>query len=194
MNLDKIGIFFDYTCGDSYRLKSVIDLLEQAGRIEAAWSTFSLKQKRLAEGEPSPFDAAHIDSLSILALALAHALREQEDADFALYHTEVYRALHEEDHHLAPEDVMAIAAGAGLDIGAFKSDQQRWLKSVASEHQNAEARWGIFGTPTVIFDESLAVYAEVGAPVSRLEDAERVIDSIRDFADGPAQLVHLERP
>lgn len=144
-------VFYDYTCGDSHRLKL---LLDQVG-INPEWRTFSLKENKLEEGDSSLFEADEIESISVLALALAHAARE---SDFDRYHSEVFEAFHQEDHHVTPDELFSLA---GIKAAEFKRRQRDLAAKLAAEHRHAAQDLGVYGTPTVVLEDGSAFYVEL---------------------------------
>lgn len=140
-------VYYDYTCGDSHRLKLMLDGLG----LDAEWKTFSLKENKLEDGEPSLFDTEEIESISVLALALAHATR---GSDFDRYHSAVFEAFHTENHHVTPDELFSLAR---VEPGEVKG----WTAKLAVEHHHATRELGVYGTPTVLLADGSAFYLEL---------------------------------
>ncbi|MGH9199501.1 MAG: DsbA family protein [Acidimicrobiia bacterium] len=153
----KLKVFYDYTCGHSYRVKKWFDIVTSKEGVQIEWKTMSLKEFNREEGEPSVFEDPGLESISVLALALAHAVR---GADFAAYHDAIFDAIHEEHRRLAPEDIMDMAKSAGMKLETFEENAQKLLEGVVREHHEGLHKWNAFGTPTVVFDDEVAVYLE----------------------------------
>ena len=155
--------YVDYTCGHSYRAWSWLRGVD----AEIEWRTFSLKEVNRDPGSPRAFELR--ESVSVLALALAHAAREH---DFRRYHTAAFEAFHAS--RVSREDLLAAAAGAGVDTAAI--DEADLFAGVAREHDEARERWGIFGTPTVISDDSVAFlrFEEIPTDSSLLDRIRRL--------------------
>lgn len=173
-----ITVYYDYACGDSHRLKLLLDMLD----LHPEWKTVSLKEMRRKEEEPSHFDANEIESLSVLALALAHAMRRH---DFQRFHNELFDAFHDHRRHLTRDDILKIAEASGLDAKKFESKQRSWLKKLSAEHRAATQRKKVFGTPTIIIDGTDPFYVELQEVPPSAEDAAAVLDSIRRFDSTP---------
>jgi predicted DsbA family dithiol-disulfide isomerase len=174
----EVTVYYDYACGDSHRLKLMLDRLD----VTPQWKTVSLKEMRQAGQEESLFDADEIESLSVLALALAHAMRAH---DFERFHNELFDAFHEEDRHLTREEILKIAEASGLEVADFESNQRSWLGKLGAEHHDAVQMKNVFGTPTISVDGATPVYVELQEVPASAEAAEAVLDYITRFADAP---------
>lgn len=182
-----VTISYDYTCPYSYRaFRWFSRLQESVPDLEVRWATFSLKEANRDADSPSPFDDPEISSASVLALALAHAARQ---ADFARYHTAVFEAM--QARRVGEADLLAAAADAGVDTGAFDLERRQWLGRVAEEHRDARAR-GVFGTPTLAFDDALAFVKLAELPPAG-DDAE-VWNSLCVLARCHPEFVEIKRP
>lgn len=155
----QVSCFYDYTCPYSWRAHRWLRAAQHAGaEILVDWRTFALKEANRQPEDPSAFADPTIRSISLLALALAHAAR---GVDFPQYHETVFAAMHEETRHLTEEDLLAIAADAGVDIGSFNRTRPEWLASVAAEHHDAHRRRGVFGTPTLAMASGATAFVKL---------------------------------
>lgn len=179
-------VYYDYTCDDSHRLKLLLDQLEQ----EPEWKTLSLKEVKRHDDETSFLEGEHISSISVLALAVAHAVR---GLDFDRYHSEVFEAFHQEDRRLTVDEILEIAKAAGLDPARFKSSEPNWLTKVAIEHRHAVETLGVFGTPTVVFGPGRLLYVEPSQVPETPKTAAEVWELIERVASRP-EISQLERP
>jgi hypothetical protein len=125
-------------------------------------------------------------SISVLALALAHAARS---ADFDRYHHAVFEAMHGEERKLGEDDLIAIAAEAGVE----DFDRPRWTAAVGEEHHNAVTHHGVYGTPTLVFGRTGA-YVRLTEVPSSDEEAARILDSLGGVAAAPINLVEVFLP
>jgi protein-disulfide isomerase-like protein with CxxC motif len=179
-------VYYDYTCSDSHRLKQLFDRL---GR-KPKWRTFSLKENKRHDDEPSFFEGNEISSISILALALAHSLR---DLDFYKFHSEVFDAFHEEGRRLTRDEILLMADKSGLEPASFHKSERDWLARVAAEHRHAVEVLGVFGTPTVILGESQMLYVEL-AQVPETARAAKEVWSLIEKVASRSEIGQLERP
>lgn len=185
----RVTVYSDYTCGDTYRVKKMIDQLGSGKPENLRWSPFSIKERNLVEGETSLFERGGIDSFSVLALALSQAVPSERFPDF---HDEVFEALHEGSDLLSHDDLFEIAARAGVERREFEATEERWLKEVAGAHRDAVER-GIFGAPTFAFESSGSVYVELRQAPESPEEAGAIWDRIVDAAGAPASLALIRR-
>lgn len=152
--------YFDFTCGYSYRAWMWSERLLVAGvELDIDWRPFVLKEVNRAETEPSLLAGPTIDSVAVLALGVAEALRGQPGLE--TYRAEIFDAMHEGDERPGRDIVVEIAARAGLDMDSFSRDETLWLGTVRASHEGAIARWGVFGTPTLVFDETDPMYLKL---------------------------------
>lgn len=182
-----LAVYYDYTCRYSYRALHWLDRVAAARpELVIEWRTFSLKEVNRPEDDPPYLRAGAEPSVSVLALALAHAARE---ADSSRYHHAVFEAMHGEERKLGEDDLIALAREAG--VGEF--DRDRWTASVGAEHKEAVALHGVYGTPTLIFDGAGAYVRLTDFPESD-EEALALIDSLSVVAAGRVNLVEVFRP
>jgi 2-hydroxychromene-2-carboxylate isomerase len=182
-----LAVYYDYTCRYSYRALHWLDRVATARRdLRIEWRTFSLKEVNRPEDEPPYLRAGAEPSVSVLALALAHAARE---ADFSRYHHTVFEAMHGEERKLGDEDLLAIAK----DAGVTEFDRDWWTASVGAEHKEAVALHGVYGTPTLVFDGAGAYVRLTDFPESD-DEALTLLDSLDGVAAGRVNLVEVFRP
>jgi len=184
-----LTIYYDYTCQYSYRAMHWMDRVRAARPgLEIEWATFSLKEVNKTPDEVSYLTASSPPSVSVLAQALAHAARE---ADFDAYHRALFEAMQGEGRHVGDEELLEFARAAGVDVDAFDKDRGRWVASVGAEHKEAVARWGVYGTPTLILDGAAAFVRLREVPGS---DAASLLDSLGGIAGSSADLAEIFRP
>lgn len=185
----KIDCFFDFTCGYSFRTWRWIERLRQEDpAVEVDWRPFVLKEVNRDEAEPSLFTGPSIDSVAVAALAAGEALRGTGDIE--KYRAGVFEAMHAGEARPGKDDVMGLAEDAGLDTSRFKSEESLWLEAVRSSHLNAVATWGIFGTPTLVFDDMRAMYLKL----ADVPDGRSLWDAVTAITTGVPELLELKRP
>jgi len=183
---DALTVYFDFTCGYSYRAMHWLDLVPD---LTVEWRTFSLKEVNREPGE-SWLEATSPPSISVFAQALAHAARA---GDYDRYHHAVFEAMHGEHRRLSEEEFLQIAADAGADVDAFNRDRGAWVGRVGAEHYDAVERLGAYGTPTVVLDGAAAYLRLAEVPPSEA-DARTIVDGLRGLASSTANLVEVFRP
>lgn len=185
----QVTCYFDYTCPYSYRAFQWLSRLSATvPDIAVRWSTFSLKEAHHDPGTPSPFDDPGLSSLSVLALALAHAV---PPASFGQYHQGAFEAL--QTRRVGEPELLGLAAEAGVDIPRFDGERARWLSAVVREHREATTRWQVFGTPTLIIAETAAVFLKFAELPDPAGDAD-VWRSLCTLAVCHPEVVEIKRP
>ena len=186
-----LTVYYDYTCRYSYRAMHWLDRAREARPdLEVHWATFSLKEVNRKPDEHSYLTADSLASVSVFALALAHAAR---GADFDAYHRTVFESMQGQDRRLNEEDLLVIAASAGVDVTRFREEFSTWMGTVAAEHREAVARWGIYGTPTLTLDDAAAFVRLKEVPAGPRE-AVTLLDSLAGIANSSADLAEIFRP
>lgn len=185
----QVNCYYDYTCPYSYRAFVWLEAVRAAGpHLEVFWRTFSLKELNREPGSPSAFADAENASVSVLALALAQAARE---VDFDRYHRAVFSAMHAEGRRLGQDDLLRFAAEAGVDGEGL--DWSRWLGALATEHREGAARFGVFGTPTLVLDGEAVVFLKLAEPPATGE-AIPLWQSLCTLARCHPELLEIKRP
>jgi 2-hydroxychromene-2-carboxylate isomerase len=183
--------YIDYTCPYSYRARRWLRGVAAAGGdLAVSWRTFSLKQANRDPDTASVFADPRTASVSVLALALAHAARAAGADGF---HDAVFDALHRDRRRLDPDDLAALAEAAGVDTAAFDRDRARWLQAAADEHHEAAARYGVFGTPTLVFDPRSVVFVKLATAPAGVQ-ALRLWRALCTPARSHPELVEIKRP
>lgn len=186
-----VTCFYDYTCPYTHRaFRWLARLEESAAGFHVDWATFSLKEANREPGAPSAFEETRISSVSVLALALAHAARK---ADFPRYHQAVFHAMHEESRRPAAPELLELAARAGVDVAKFDRQRDRWLAAVADEHREGVRRFQVFGTPTLVTDDHAAVFLKLASTPLTDQDAE-LWHSLYTLARCHPELIEIKRP
>jgi DSBA-like thioredoxin domain-containing protein len=186
-----LTVYCDYTCNYSFRALHWLDSVRSVRPdLDVHWATFSLKEVNRHEDEQPWLMAGSPPSVSVLAQALAHAARE---TDFDRYHRSVFESMQGEGRKIGERELLAFAAEAGVDTERFLSERERWVASVGAEHKEAIARWGVYGTPTVLLDGA-AAYLRLHEVPSSPDSAAALLDSLQGLARSDADLVELFRP
>jgi 2-hydroxychromene-2-carboxylate isomerase len=187
----ELAVYFDFTCGYSYRGWLWFERMREAGtKLDIEWRPFVLKEVNRAEGEDPFLSGSKITSVAVLALALAEALDDGEPAE--VFRSQVFQAMHESDQRPSKEEIIRIAAEVGLDQEAFWRDEASWLARVRDSHEQAVSGLGVFGTPTLVVDESHALYLKLEA-VPRAND-DVLLNAVLTVARDHLEVAELKRP
>lgn len=187
----ELECYFDFTCGYSYRAWLWFERLRAGGLdLEIRWRGFVLKEVNRAEGEPSLLSAPPIESVAVLALAVAQALPDEASA--AGFRAAVFHAMHAREERATRDDVVRLATAAGLGGDSFWRNEALWLGKVRDEHTTAVQRWGVFGTPTLVFDDHASIYLRLTELPAKNDVA--LWDSITTIARSFPEVTELKRP
>jgi predicted DsbA family dithiol-disulfide isomerase len=181
-------VYFDYTCPYSYAAAVWLQHLESTEHeVTIDWRPFIVKEVNRPPGEDEPFweqEGAPQTRTGLAFLAGQAAARQGADASGR------FRLLLQEAFHLRHLDISrpgvltSLADEAGLDVARFEADRHipDLLGEVGVSHQEAVARDGVFGTPTLVFSNGCAVYLKLAeAPIET--EAPRVFALLRELVE-----------
>jgi len=176
-------VLFDYTCGFSNRARHWLDQLED---VQVAWRPFSLLEQNRHGGLPV-FDQPDLkDNVSLVALAVHEAVHAN-GGDLDGYRRRMFTAWHEEPGRLSTEDIV----GFGRDAGLRHFNHAAAFEALAGEHAEGN-RLGVFGTPTLVFDDGRAAFVKLDA-VPDAARAHRLWETVRHLAAGEPELAEWHR-
>ncbi len=183
--------FFDYTCAYSFRFWRWVN--EQVRPLRAdltiRWVGFSIKEVNRS-GPDSVFSRPDDPRLSVLALALGAAA---EDGGFRTFHAGAFGAFHQLDRRATRDDLLHVAATAGLDADTFWRQRERWVGRAAEAHYEAVRSWGVFGTPTLLI-ENAPMYVRLTALPRSPSEGVDLWDAVADVTRRFAEVAELKRP
>ena len=159
----QFAVSFDYRCPFARNAhESVIAGLRAGRDWDVTFTTFSLDQVHVEEGEPPVWEREpDAWGTGVNALLWGIAVRDSFSDKFLDWHAAAFAARHEEGQKIAKVEVLAeIATKVGLDPDAVAAEVAtgRPLKVLAEEHTEAVKRHAMFGVPTfVIGDQAVFV-------------------------------------
>ena len=187
-----LACYYDFTCEYSHRAWMWFERLRVAGTaIEVDWRPFVLKEVNRKDAEPSLLAGPTIESVAVLALGAAEALRGEPGEES--YRSEVFRAMHKGEERPLRDDIVEIARRSGLDTDAFWHAEVLWLGSVRESHEDAVTARGIFGTPTLVFADNSALYLKLTELPPAANDRS-LWDSVSTLASSFPEVAELKRP
>ena len=187
----ELACYYDFTCAYSYRAWTWFERQRAAeAAIDVDWRPFVLKEVNRAETDPSLLSGPAIDSVAVLSLAIAEALRGRPSAE--AYRAATFNAMHAYGDRPDRDEVLEIARRAGLDTDAFQEGESRWLEAVRASHEGAVAELGVFGTPTLVFAGGGAAYLKLAA-LPPDGDGE-LWAAVTTIATGFPEMIELKRP
>ena len=93
------------------------------------------------------------------------------------------------------DTLLAVADGANLDMLRFQKNlaEPRRLNKLAEDHIFAVENLGVFGTPTLVFSQSQAVFVKLSAPPP-LKECLGVFMDIYHLAGKRQYIQEIKRP
>jgi predicted DsbA family dithiol-disulfide isomerase len=192
----KFDVFFDYQCPFVYRVAKLIDGVRQSGRdLEVRWRYFSLTQVNSKDDGWEVWAAPASEKVKgRLAFQAAEAARRQ--GRFESLHMPLLLARHRDGRDLdEPSVVDEVAEAVGLDMSRFRSDLAApdVLDGLARDHREAVRLHGVFGTPTLVFEDGASAYVRLAKPVDGEAPVE-VFDRLVEVAAGEPRILEIKRP
>jgi len=163
---EKIDVYFDYACPWAWGSQVWLDeVREELGDdLEINWRYFPLEQVNAQSPEfklwEQPNDG---ESSSLRSFQGAHAAAKQGGVAFDRFHAALYKQRHEDGRNLGKQDVLeAAATDAGLDLERFRTDlASDEVFAAVEEDYTAGRELGVFGTPTIMFENGEGAYLQV---------------------------------
>ncbi len=167
------------------------------GQLDLRWRYFSLEQVNQKHGpdwklweQPETYP-----SRGRLAWKGAEAARQQGPQAFERFHLALLRLRHEESWELTrPETILEAARRAGLDLDRFQRDfEQATLDGLARDHEEGVQRHGVFGTPTLVFENGRAAYLKL-RPLPPESEYVAVWERLKDIIADRPYIEEIKRP
>ena len=166
-------------------------------RLHVEWHSFPLEQVNNIQGpewklweQPDEFR-----SRGLGAFRAAEAARLQGEEAFNRFRMALLRARHVDKRDIADRAVLTETAHeAGLDLERFQRDlaDRSLMKKIGEDYERGVQDYGIWGTPTLVFDGGQAAYMKV-RPAPPAEDSVRVFEELRDVISRP-YVIEIKRP
>jgi predicted DsbA family dithiol-disulfide isomerase len=136
--------------------------------LEIRWRSFALEQVNSKEGEDWKAWQQNADYVSrgLWALRGGIAARKQGEPAHAAYMQTILELKHVDREDIrSRESIVDAAKNAGLYIERFKVDidDPEALAEIGRDHEEAAAQ-GVFGTPTLVFEDGSAVFVKTFTP------------------------------
>jgi protein-disulfide isomerase len=179
----RFALTFDYLCPFARNAnEAVAEAIEDGTEWDVEFRPFSLSQVHVDPGQPDVWDRepGSAGTGGVLALQWGVAVRDGRPDRFLAFHKALFDARHGRGRSIEDEsELRAVAGTAGVDPDAVAADVAGGgpMATLAAEHDEAVARWGVFGVPTFIAGEE-AVFVRLMERHNRA-DVSRVIDMVR---------------
>lgn len=197
-----VDFYYDFLCPWAYRASEWIrEAREQLGKdqIKINWRFFPLEQVNSDHGpewklweQPNGHESR---GLEMFRGALA-AWQQDQGEKFEQFHQLVFRTRHGEHtvEGVRPT-VHQIAESLGFDMDRFHKDfeDRTLLSRIGEDYEHAREELGVFGVPTLVFDDDRAAYIKL-LPKPELDEAVKVWEEVSTvIADRPL-IREIKRP
>ena len=167
-------------------------------KVKMNWKYFSLEQvNNQQESHWKIWEQPEgYVSRGLYAFWAAEAARKQGDIAFQSFHIALLRAKHEKRLDITSIDTLSeLAESVNLEMNQFRKDigDNRLLAKLAEDHTFAVETLGIFGTPTLVFPEGLAIFLKMTSPPSPV-DSLSVFTELSHLAERRQYILEIKRP
>ena len=188
-------VFYDYLCPFVYRASVLLQNVRDSGQrpIDIRWRYFSLIQVNSKDDGWTIWDALDSEARGRLAFKAAEAARRQ--GAFDDFHMALLRARHEKRVDIDDVAVVErVAEDSGLDLDRFRMDiaDPQIVSALERDHRAAVAEYGVFGTPTFVFDAG-AAYVRLSEP-PEASDSVAIFDRVVSIAAEEPRILEIKRP
>jgi predicted DsbA family dithiol-disulfide isomerase len=192
----QFDVFYDYLCPFVYRASVLLQNVRDSGErpIEVRWRYFSLIQVNSKDEGWTVWDAPDSEARGRLAFKAAEAARRQ--GAFDAFHMALLRARHEQRADIDDMAVVErVAEDSGLDLDRFRKDigDPKIVSALERDHRAAVAEYGVFGTPTFVFDGGAVAYVRLSEP-PEASDSVAIYDRVISIAVEEPRILEIKRP
>ena len=189
-------VFYDYLCPFVYRASVLLQNVRDSGQrpIDIRWRYFSLIQVNSKDDGWTIWDALDSEARGRLAFKAAEAARRQ--GAFDDFHMALLRARHEKRVDIDDVAVVErVAEDSGLDLDRFRMDiaDPQIVSALERDHRAAVAEYGVFGTPTFVFDAGATAYVRLSEP-PEASDSVAIFDRVISIAAEEPRILEIKRP
>lgn len=160
--------------------------------LNIEWRPFAIEM----DGDPDywarPWEQARSELRGFIA---ASAASRQGEAAFRSFHAALEAAVHEQLLELGDESTLiGPAEQAGLDVERFTSEWRNpeLAQEAQRRHGTAAAKYGVSGTPTILFPNGAAIHTELVDAIP-LDQAVQVFHDLIDVGYEHPYFSKLER-
>jgi predicted DsbA family dithiol-disulfide isomerase len=194
----EIDVYFDYACPFAWASQVWLDDVKDAlgDDVDVTWRYFPLEQANASDPDFKVWEQPNDGTSSTLrSFQASWAAQQQGEEAYKRMHAAIFRKRHVEGRNLAGQKVLEAAAEeAGLDIEQFREDLQSDEVFGEIEKDFTAAReLGVFGTPTVVFDNDEGAYLKLNFKDMPEDPVEFFRDFVRTVRDRPS-VIEIKRP
>jgi predicted DsbA family dithiol-disulfide isomerase len=184
-------VTWDYLCPFARNAhEHLVTALAGGADWDVRFRYFSLAQAHVPDGGAPVWEQPDSHP-GVLAGLAGIAVRERHPEKFLAAHLALFTARHDKAMDLRDPDVIArVLDEAGLDGATVIGEAlEGWATDQArAEHDEAVARWEVFGVPTFITGDRAVFVRLMNRPEGDAKLAEATIERLLDLTDGFPQL------
>ena len=185
---ERIDVYYDFTCPWAWGGQVWLDQVREAQEDgpDITWKYFPLEQVNAKDPEFKVWEQPNDGTSSTLRSFQGQHAAAKQGADAAIaFRAAFFRKRHVDGRNLGKQDVLEAAAEeAGLDLEQFRIDLQsdEVFQVIKADYEEGR-RIGVFGTPTIIFENGEGAYLQVdfrNLPSDPVEFWHEFVKTVRD--------------
>ncbi len=195
----KLDVYFDYACPFAWAGQVWLDDVNEktGGKLDITWRIFPLEQVNAKDPEFKLWEQPNDGTSSTLRSfqGMAAAKKQGEEA-FKKFHAALFVKRHVDGRNLSGQAVLESAAeDAGLDLEKFREDlkSDEVFKQIEEDFTYGQSQLGVFGTPTIVYDNNLGAYLQVNFR-DMPEDSVKFFDEFTDVVRERPNVFEIKRP
>ncbi len=193
-DITSVDFFYDPLCPFAFAASLWIREVARSSSFKLDFRFFSLEEANLEKGKRHPWERDWSYGFSLMKLAWL--IKQQDPALADRFYLEVGSAihLHGEQVH-TPDHARRFVKAIGLDEGLVEKSMRskKAEEAVRTDHSYLVERFGGFGVPTLVLNDSMPVFGPVVIPPPTKSQAVELFDTVLAFASMP-NLLELKRP
>ena len=196
-NTEHINVYFDYTCPWVRQAGYWLINLEELSLVEINWKPYLLEQQNSENGEnwyAWEQDLDNYVSRGIWPHLGGIAARKISKQAGYEYMKKIFHLKHVDRKDVRSKDyIIEIVKDLGLFSDSFLSDMlsQDTLSYIAESHNDASEK-GIFGTPTIEFEDGNSVFLKTFTPPEA--DSKKFYESLKMLSYNNTYFGELKKP
>jgi len=185
------AVTWDYRCPFARNAHEHLAVaLADGADWQVTFLPFSLSQVHVPEGGTPVWDDP-AKAKDLLALAAGVVVRDRYPERFLDAHVALFAARHDGGLDLRLPDVVARVldtAGVPGDTVVDEAGSGDVVKELRRAHEEAVAKWGVFGVPTFVMDDRAVFVRLMSRPHGDAALARRTIEGVLDLFDAQPDL------
>jgi 2-hydroxychromene-2-carboxylate isomerase len=168
-----VQFYFDPMCPYAYQTSRWIREVRARRALDITWKFFSLEEVNLVAGKRHPWERPWSYGFGQMRVGVLIRREAGNDELDRWYDTIGNAFFYDGEKTHVPEVHQKVISAAGFDdtlVERALADDTT-LDEARIEHQDAVARYGAHGVPTIVFESGYAVYGPVVVPAPTGDDA-----------------------